>query len=57
MDIAIGKGRAVMENEFFGILPQRLNTRVELLRFPFFKPLWFPGDEVGLHGEVGLRQV
>ena len=55
MDIAIGKGRAVVQNEFFFARPRGLNFFVK--PGPFFQALRLARDEVGLHREVRARQI
>ena len=57
VDIAVGEGRAVMKDKFFRAGAGSLNFFVESGRFPLFQPVRFPGDEVGLHREIGARQI
>ena len=57
VDVAVGEGRAVMEDEFFRGLTGGLNPFIETAGLPFFEALRFARDEVGLHGKAGLRKV
>ena len=57
VDVAIGKGGAVMQDELRasgGLLHDAL---VKAACFPFGQALGLACDEVRLHGEVGLRQA
>ena len=56
MGIAVGKGRAVMENEFCGTLPPGLNLLVDSVLLPFLQQLRLPLGQLGPHGEIGLRK-
>ena len=57
MDVAVGERRAVVQDKFFRAGALLLDFFVELRGFPFFQPFRFPGDEVGLHREIGARQI
>ena len=57
VDIAVGKGRAVVQDKLFGASPRNLNFLVELVLVPSFETLWFARDQVGPHREVRPRQV
>jgi hypothetical protein len=57
VDVAIGKGRAVMQDELRasgGLLHDAL---IKAARFPFGQALGLASHEIRLHGEVGLRQA
>src|SRR6266446_3675251 len=41
VDIAVGKGRAVVQDKSFGASPRNLNLFVELVRLPFFEAVRF----------------
>ena len=57
VDVAIGKGRAVMQDELRasgGLLHDAL---IKATRFPFGQALGLASNEIRLHGEIGLRQA
>ena len=58
VDVAIGEGRAVVQDELLA-RPARWAWMccVEPGGLPLLQPLRFPRDQVGLHREIGLRQV
>ena len=57
MDVAIGIGRAVVQNIERLSGRCRLELVVEPRLFPAFEHLWLPLGKVGLHLEFGLRQI
>ena len=57
MDIAVGKRRAVVQDELRSPGAGLADAPVEVGRLPEGEPLRFTRHEVGLHGETGLRQV
>ena len=57
MHIAIGEGRAVVENEFLSARARRLDLLIKAGGPPFPQPLRFARDEVGFHREVRARQI
>ena len=56
VDVAVGEGRAVVQDEARPALGLRLDAPVQLAGFPFCQPLRLARDQVRLHREVGLRQ-
>ena len=57
VNIAVGKGRAVMQDKFLCACAVSLDFLVKSGGLPLFQPVRFPGDEVGLHREIGARQI
>ena len=57
VDIAVGEGRAVVEHELGGVLPRGLNLAVEVRFLPVGEEFGFAGDQIRLHGKIGLWQV
>ena len=57
VDVAIGEGRAIVQDKFFGTVACDLDFLVEFFLLPLLDLLWFAGDKVGLHREVRPRQV
>ena len=57
MHVAIGEGRAVVQDEFLAAEPAPLDLAVKLGGIPFLEAGGFARDEVGLHGEVRARKV
>ena len=56
--IAIGKGRAVVEDEsLIGLRVAGADLGVQIISIPLLKPLRFTLDEAGFHGKTGLRQI
>ena len=58
VDVAIGKGRAVMEDEARGAFGLTLgdNSGIETFRIPLFESSRLPDRQVSLHGEICLGQ-
>ncbi len=58
MHIAIGKGRAVVEDKILVRLRVAFaNLRVQIVGVPLLEALRFTLDEAGFHGKTGLRQI
>ena len=57
VDIAVGEGRAVVEEVERGILPALLDFLVEAARLPLGEDFGFALGEAGLHREGGFRKV
>src|ERR1035437_9097051 len=57
VDIAVGEGRAVVQDEFFFARARRLDFFVKLRAFPFFQTFRLARDEVGLHREIRAREI
>ncbi len=56
--LPVGKGRAVVQHEFFlRAGAGRLNLFIEPAGLPFFQPLRFARHQVGFHGKVSARQI
>ena len=47
----------VMENKQGRILAPFLDLPIKIIRLPFRQNLRFPGSEIGLHREIGFRQI
>ena len=56
MDIAVGKGRPVMQDELRSSLARPLDRRVKPLLLPLGQQFGFTLGETGLHREVGLGE-
>ena len=57
VDIAIGEGRAVVEQVERGVLPALLDFGVEAAGFPLGEDFRFALGEARLHREIGFRKV
>ena len=57
VDVAVGVGRAVVQHEFRCAGPARANLAVKVHRGPPGEHFRLAGRQVGLHREVGARQV
>ena len=57
MDVSIGIGRSIVEDELFSIPGSRFDFSIHVLFLPLFQDFWFPSREVGLHGESGLGEI
>ena len=58
MHIAIGEGRAVVEDEsLIGLRVAGADLGVQIVSIPLLEALRFTLDEAGFHGKTGLRQV
>ena len=57
VDVAVGERRAVVQDEFLRARALGLDFRIKPGGFPFLQPLRFPRDQVGLHREIGARQI
>ena len=57
VDVPVGVGRPVVEDEARMSLPGGPDLRVEVLGLPLLQPARLRLGEVGLHGEVRLREV
>ncbi len=57
MDVAVGVGRAVVEDELLGPRPGGANLAVEVHGLPVGEQLRFPLGEVCLHGKTGVGEV
>jgi hypothetical protein len=56
MEVAIGVGRAVMQDEFFPALRDGAELVVETHRLPALDELWLERWQAAAHREVGFRQ-
>jgi hypothetical protein len=57
MEVSVGIGRSVMEDEHRTVLQGFFHLSIEIPRLPLFEiPLFLLG-EVGLHGEIGFGEV
>ena len=57
MDVAVGKGRAIVQHKFLGLGARGLDLLVKPGGFPFFQAIRFTRNQVGLHREVRARQI
>ncbi len=57
VNITVGEGRAVVQDELRPVLARFLNARVEVVLLPLGEALRFARDKVGLHREVRARQI
>ena len=55
VDVAVGIGRAVVQDEFLGTGTRLADALVELLLLPLLQPLRLALGEVAAHGESGFR--
>ena len=55
VDVAVGEGRAVMQNKPGQILVLLQHGAVKLLLLPLFQHSRLPGRQTSLHGEIGFR--
>ena len=54
MDVPIGVGRAIVEDELFSIQGSRFDFSIDIRFLPLFQDFRLPSCEVGLHGKIGL---
>jgi hypothetical protein len=57
VNVAVGEGRAVVQDKRFGAGAGGLNFFVNAGGGPFFKALRFARHQVGFHWKVGARQI
>ena len=57
MDVAIGKGRAIMQNKQFSTLSRFLNLLVKARLLPCLEHLRLARGKVRLHRKIRARQV
>ena len=57
VDVAIGKGGAVVQDKFLRLGPGGLDFFIQAAGLPFFEALGLPCDQIGFHGKIGLRQI
>ena len=57
VDLAVGVGRAVVQDEGGCAAPRGTNLAVDVLVLPAGQHLGLAGGQVRLHGELRLRQV
>ena len=57
VNVAVGEGRAVVQNEQRRVNAGLLNLPVNVRFLPVFEEFGFAGDQIRLHGEIGLGQV
>src|SRR5438876_962493 len=57
MDVAIGEGRAVVQDKQLSIFSSLLDLGVEPRFSPHFEKLWLTRGEIRLHRKIRARQV
>src|SRR6266404_1714421 len=57
VDITVSERRAVVQNELFGASALGLDAFIKPGHFPLVQPFWLPGDQIGLHREIGSREI